>query len=341
MPVGALDSSRRNEATIHSVTTSQEGGGGFVNERRQLGRGLGALIPTAPAVDITQTPRTMPVAAPPTAVVTPARYQEVAPDRIRPNPQQPRKIFDDASHAELVHSVREIGLLQPIVVRALPAGTADADFEIVAGERRWRACQEAGITAVPVIIRETTDDALLQESLLENLHRANLNPLEEGAAYNQLLHDFDCTQEQLAARLGRSRSQVANSIRLLRLPTAVQRRVAAGVLSAGHARALLALDDPEAMDRLAARIVAEGLSVRDVEEIVALGTSQTKQRRSRNNRRTPVEYQTVAERLSEQLETRVSVSAGSKRGRIVIDFGDVEDLARIVDAIEGAARQQA
>lgn len=309
-----------------------------MNERRQLGRGLGALIPTAaPVIDFT-TRATAPRAA---MAPTPARYQEVPPGRIRPNPQQPRKIFDDTLHAELVHSIQEMGLLQPIVVRALPPGTPDADFEIVAGERRWRACQAAGITAVPVIIRDTTDDALLQEALLENLHRANLNPLEEGAAYNQLLQDFDCTQEQLAAKLGRSRSQVANSIRLLRLPTAVQRRVAAGVLSAGHARALLGLADPEAMDRLAARIVAEGLSVRDVEEIVALGSQPTKQRRQRTKSRTPVEYQTVAERLSEQLETRVSVSAGSKRGRIVIDFGDVEDLARIVDAIEGAAGRQA
>lgn len=310
-----------------------------MNERRQLGRGLGALIPTAPAIDLTAPTR--PTSVPSTApiVASPARYQEVPASRIRPNPQQPRKIFDEASHAELVHSVREIGLLQPIVVRALPPGTLEADFEIVAGERRWRACQSAGVTSVPVIIRQTSDDALLQEALLENLHRANLNPLEEGAAYNQLLHDFDCTQEQLAVRLGRSRSQVANSIRLLRLPTAVQRRVAAGVLSAGHARALLALDDPDAMDRLAARIVAEGLSVRDVEEIVAMGTSPSKQRKTRSNRRTPIEYQTVADRLSEQLETRVSVSSGSKRGRIVIDFGDVEDLARIVEAIEGATRQ--
>lgn len=312
-----------------------------MNERRQLGRGLGALIPTAPVVDLTDARRAPDQPARPQAAPNqaPARYQEVPPARIRPNPQQPRKIFDEASHAELVHSVREIGLLQPIVVRALPAETPDADFEIVAGERRWRACQDAGVTAVPVIIRQTSDDSLLQEALLENLHRANLNPLEEGAAYNQLLHDFDCTQEQLASKLGRSRSQVANSIRLLRLPTAVQRRVAAGVLSAGHARALLGLEDPEAMDRLAARIVAEGLSVRDVEEIVAMTGKQTKQRRTRSNRRIPVEYQAVADRLAEQLETRVSVSAGSKSGRIVIDFGDVEDLARIVDAIQGAAQQ--
>lgn len=314
-----------------------------MTERRQLGRGLGALIPTAPtaataAVDVRDSPRAAgPTPRSPRLGQPLARYLEVPPDRIRPNPQQPRKIFDDAAHAELVHSVREIGLLQPIVVRELPQGTPDADFEIVAGERRWRACTEAAITDVPVIVRQTTDDALLKESLLENLHRANLNPLEEGAAYNQLLHDFDCTQEQLASRLGRSRSQVANSIRLLRLPTAVQRRVAAGVLSAGHARALLGLSDPEAMDRLAARIVAEGLSVRDVEEIVAMGAQERKRRKSPTNRGTPIEFRTVADRLSERLETRVVVSRGSKRGRIVIDFGDVEDLGRIIDAIEGAS----
>lgn len=301
-----------------------------MSDRRQLGRGLGALIPTGPpVVDVTDAARRA-ATSPPGA----ARYQEVPAERIRPNPQQPRKIFDDAAHAELVHSIREIGLLQPIVVRALPASVPDADFEIVAGERRWRACQDAAVPIVPVIIRETSDAALLQESLLENLHRANLNPLEEGAAYNQLLHDFACTQEQLAARLGRSRSQVANSIRLLKLPTAVQRRVAAGVLSAGHARALLGLATAEEMDQLAARIVAEGLSVRDVEEIVALGSQGSKQRRTTTRRRTPVEYQAVADRLSEQFETRVTVSSGTKRGRIVIEFAGVEDLARIVEAIE-------
>jgi len=298
-----------------------------MSDRRQLGRGLGALIPTAPVVDITETAQSA------------ARYQEVAPGRIRPNPQQPRKIFDEAAHGELVHSIRQIGLLQPVVVRRLTPAVPEADFEIIAGERRWRACQEAGITRLPVIIRQTSDDALLQEALLENLHRANLNPLEEAAAYNQLLHDFSCTQEQLAGRLGRSRSQVANSIRLLKLPTGVQRRVAAGVLSAGHARALLGLQDPAEMDRLAARIVAEGLSVRDVEEIVAVGGEEpTKRRRTtRGGRQVPVEYQAVADRLSERLETRVVVTPGSKKGRIVIDFGGVDDLARIVDFLEGSS----
>lgn len=307
-----------------------------MTERRQLGRGLGALIPTGPVVDVTDRARQRVAQVAPDQVAPDqaARYQEVPVGRVRPNPQQPRKIFDEAAHTELVHSVREIGLLQPIVVRTL-AEDPDADFEIVAGERRWRACQDAGVETVPVIVRQTSDAALLQEALLENLHRANLNPLEEGAAYNQLLHDFSCTQEQLAQRLGRSRSQVANSIRLLRLPTAVQRRVAAGVLSAGHARALLSLPEAAEMDGLAARIVAEGLSVRDVEEIVAMGSGGGgKRRRSTGKRSTPVEYQVVAERLSEQLETRVAVSNGSKRGRIVIEFAGIEDLARIVAAID-------
>ena len=308
-----------------------------MTERRQLGRGLGALIPTAPA---TPAPTTVDVRDSRTATASGGadtgllRYREVAPDRIRPNPQQPRKIFDEAAHAELVHSVQDIGLLQPIVVR--PLAGADAEYEIVAGERRWRACSDAGMAAVPVIIRHTADDALLTEALLENVHRANLNPLEEGAAYNQLLHDFGCTQDELAQRLGRSRSQVANSIRLLKLPTPVQRRVAAGVLSAGHARALLGLTDPEAMERLAARIVAEGLSVRDVEELVALGQGeqQEKRQRKRRGREAPPEYQAVADRLAERLETRVRVSAGAKRGRLTIDFGDVTDLARIIELLE-------
>lgn len=306
-----------------------------MNDRRQLGRGLGALIPTAPAAQLRAVPA-LDVAVPA------ATYREVAPERIRPNPQQPRKIFDESAHLELVHSIREIGLLQPIVVRELREAADDGtDLEIVAGERRWRASRDAGLSHVPVIVRQTSDAALLQEALLENLHRANLNPLEEGAAYNQLLQDFDCTQEVLAKRLGRSRSQVANSIRLLRLPTPVQRRVAAGVLSAGHARALLGLNDPAAMEALATRIVAEGLSVRDVEEIVALTTSQdTRQRRGRTNRRrtVPVEYQAVAERLAERLETRVQVVPGAKKGRITIDFSDVVDLARIVDAIGAEGR---
>jgi ParB family chromosome partitioning protein len=315
-----------------------------MNDRRQLGRGLGALIPSAPPI-IAQRP---PGDDGPTAPVLDLReqaatYREVPADRIRPNPQQPRKIFDDAAHEELVHSVREIGLLQPIVVRALPA-SGDADFEIVAGERRWRACRDAGLALIPVIVRQTSDAALLQEALLENLHRANLNPLEEGAAYNQLLHDFDCTQEHLAQRLGRSRPQIANSIRLLRLPIAVQRRVAAGVLSAGHARALLGLADPEEMEALAARIVAQGLSVRDVEEIVSLSGRQDGQRRRRRatqRQNAPAEYQAVADRLAERLETRVQVVPGAKKGRITIDFSDVVDLARIVEVLDGAQQMRA
>lgn len=295
-----------------------------MTDRRQLGRGLGALIPTAPTIDLRDSVRSQSV----------AQYREVAAGLIRPNPNQPRKIFDEGAHAELVHSVKEIGLLQPIVVRPI-TNEPGIQFEIVAGERRWRACQEAGVAQIPVIVRQTSDDALLQESLLENLHRANLNPLEEGAAYNQLLHDFSCTQEQLATRLGRSRSQVANSIRLLRLPTTVQRRVAAGVLSAGHARALLALADAEEMEKLATRIVAEGLSVRDVEEIVALGTGSARKRRQRAKKPSLPEFQAVADRLGDRLETRVQVSSGARKGRITIDFASIDDLARIVAILEG------
>ncbi len=196
-----------------------------------------------------------------------AHYAEIPLGHISPNPRQPRQVFEEESLAELVFSLREVGLLQPIVVR--PVG--NERYELVAGERRWRAAQQAGFVTIPAIVRDTGDDVLLRDALLENLHRAQLNPLEEAAAYGQLLSDFGCTQEELAARIGRSRPQVSNTLRLLRLPAGVQRRVAAGILSAGHARALLALDSPADQERLAGRIVAEGLSVRTVEEIVAVG----------------------------------------------------------------------
>ncbi len=207
-----------------------------------------------------------------------AYFAEIPVDRISPNPRQPRQVFDEDEMAELVHSVREIGVLQPVVVRPVPADSPDAApdgegqrYELIMGERRWRASQQAGLSAVPAIVRETAEDDLLRDALLENLHRSQLNPLEEAAAYQQLLDDFGCTHDELASRIGRSRPQISNTLRLLRLPPLVQRRVAAGVLSAGHARALLGLDDAPAMERLAQRIVAEGLSVRSVEEIVAVG----------------------------------------------------------------------
>lgn len=294
--------------------------------RRGLGRGLGALIPTAGDSSGHE--------------VTSATYLEVPPSDIVPNPRQPRQVFDEDAMAELVHSVREIGLLQPVVVRRREDG---APFELIAGERRWRACQQAGLTTIPVIVRETADDDLLREALLENLHRAQLNPLEEAAAYQQLLADFGGTQEELAQKLGRSRPQVANTLRLLKLPPAVQRRVAAGVLSAGHARALLSLDDPEAMDMLAERIVAEGLSVRSTEEIVLLGDDGEPRRKRSTRRRSTASPQmaelidVVAGELAEALDTRVRIEGAktvTSRGRLVIEFADAEDLRRIVDLLE-------
>jgi len=265
-----------------------------------------------------------------------AQFAEIPVGAIRPNPRQPRSTFDADDLAELIYSVQQVGLLQPVVVR--PATTAyqlgdealvEAAYELVVGERRWRAAQAAGLEFVPAIVKQTQDDELLRDALLENLHRSDLNPLEEAAAYQQLLDDFGCTQEQLSSRVGRSRSQISNTLRLLRLPALVQRRVAAGVLTAGHARALLALDDAAAMERLAGRIVAEGLSVRNVEEIVAVGAvSEPSPRR----RRTAVVRQLddVAARLSDHFDTRVQVALGRRRGKVTIEFAGSEDLARIL-----------
>jgi len=256
---------------------------------------------------------------------------------VRPNPRQPRTVFDEEALAELVYSIREIGLLQPIVVRPVPDADADGPhFELVAGERRWRASREAGLERIPAIVRETADDDLLRDALLENLHRAQLNALEEAAAYQQMLDDFGCTQEELATRIGRSRPQVSNTLRLLRLPTPVQRRVAAGVISAGHARALLALDDTEAMDRLATRIVAEGLSVRAVEEIVAVGEADGRERArvARPRRPTAPGLTEIADRLSDRLETRVRIESGKSKGKVTIEFATLDDLRRIVDVID-------
>jgi ParB family chromosome partitioning protein len=260
------------------------------------------------------------------------RFAELPVAQVRPYPRQPRQVFDEEALAELVHSVREIGVLQPVVVR--PAGADEAGqprYELVMGERRWRAVQEAGLATIPAIVRETTDDDLLRDALLENLHRAELNPLEEAAAYQQLLDDFGCTHEELAGRIGRSRPQISNTLRLLKLPPAVQRRVAAGVLSAGHARALLGLEDTESMERLAGRIVSEGLSVRAVEEIVALGDGPVKpaRRKPRPGGHTS-ELDDLASRLGDRLDTRVTVALGRSKGRLSIDFASVEDLNRIV-----------
>lgn len=260
------------------------------------------------------------------APVPGATYAEVPIQSVSPNPNQPRTVFDEDDLSELASSIREVGVLQPIVVR--PVGSA---FEIVMGERRWRASQIAGLQTVPAIVRETSDTDLLRDALLENLHRAQLNPLEEAAAYQQLLEDFECTHEELATRIARSRPQISNTLRLLRLPAPVQRRVAAGVLSAGHARALLSLPDSAAMERLAHRIVAEGLSVRATEEIVALGTDSATPARRRASAAAPsAEMEDLGRRLSDRWDTRVKIAMGQRKGRIQIEFANREDFERIL-----------
>lgn len=270
------------------------------------------------------------------AVVPGAEFAELDIESIRPNPRQPRTVFDEDHMGELVHSIREIGVLQPVVVRRIPADQlAEADgkrFELIMGERRWRASQAAGLDVVPAIIKETSDDDLLRDALLENLHRSQLNPLEEAAAYQQLLDDFGCSHEELASRIGRSRPQISNTLRLLKLPPIVQRRVAAGVLSAGHARALLGMADGAAMERMAQRIVAEGLSVRNVEELVSLGEGNDapKARRPRAGGRHP-QLDDLTTGLSDHLETRVAIALGQRKGKITVEFASMEDLRRILD----------
>ncbi|CCQ48324.1 parB-like partition s domain protein [Pseudarthrobacter siccitolerans] len=266
------------------------------------------------------------------------RFAEIPVTDIHPNRKQPRSVFDEDDMAELVHSVREIGVLQPIVVRKSTESGGEP-FELVMGERRWRAVQAAGLETIPAIVRDTTDDDLLRDALLENLHRSQLNPLEEAAAYQQLLEDFGTTHEQLADRIGRSRPQVSNTLRLLKLPPLVQRRVAAGVLSAGHARALLALPDAAAMERLAQRIVAEGMSVRATEEAVTLYQDPAKP--AKNNiprpgaRHERLDY--LASSLSDRLDTNVKISLGVRKGRVSIEFASVEDLNRIMDVLAPGA----
>jgi len=262
-----------------------------------------------------------------------AHFAELPLDSITPNPRQPRDVFDEDALAELVTSIKEVGLLQPVVVRQV----GPASYELIMGERRWRACREAGLEAIPAIVRATDDDKLLLDALLENLHRAQLNPLEEAAAYDQLLKDFHCTHDQLADRIGRSRPQVSNTLRLLKLSPAVQRRVAAGVLSAGHARALLSVDDSEEQDRLAHRIVAEGLSVRAVEEIVTLMGSRpkaaTRTKGPRAGALVSPALNDLAGRLSDRFETRVKVDLGQKKGKITVEFASMEDLERILSSL--------
>lgn len=300
-----------------------------------LGRGLGELFartdgeprPPVPRegshiVDVT----TREVAHP---MPKGSKLVEIAPSQITPNPKQPRTVFDEDQLAELAESVKEIGVLQPIVVRPLGGD----QYELVMGERRWRAAQRAGLEAVPAIVRRTEDHDLLRDALLENLHRAQLNPLEEAAAYQQMLEEFDCTQEELSRRVKRSRPQISNTLRLLKLPPTVQRRVAAGVLSSGHARALLGIEDSAAQERMAQRIVAEGLSVRAVEELVALGElgAEDEGPRVRAPREVPARASEVAASLSEHFETRVKVDLGKRGGKVTIQFASEEDLERILD----------
>ncbi|GEE00642.1 putative chromosome-partitioning protein ParB [Gordonia spumicola] len=336
--------------------------------RGGLGRGLAALIPTGPTEEGNGTNTTRMGAAAADVVIgggtgtvprpgstissdpfadttrpvvddeLGAVYREIPPSEIEPNPHQPRTVFDEEALAELEHSINEFGLMQPIVVRELPSPTASGiKYQLIMGERRWRASTNVALGAIPAIVRQTPDGDMLRDALLENIHRAQLNPLEEAAAYQQLLEEFDVTHEELANRLGRSRPVITNMIRLLKLPIPVQRRVAAGVLSAGHARALLSLETgADAQEALAARIVAEGLSVRATEEAVTLanhdGATPTAVPRKRQPMQMPG-LQDVADRLSDRLDTKVTVSLSKRKGKVVIEFGSVDDLERIVTVI--------
>ncbi|WP_203825308.1 ParB/RepB/Spo0J family partition protein [Actinoplanes palleronii] len=345
--------------------------------RGGLGRGLGALIPTAPAAEpiengsdgasvavasaptaaVVVAPDGLPAAASPSPVAlvpapAPAAVAPLAPlgenefapvpgayfaelpvSSIEPNAKQPRHVFDEEALEELKTSIQEVGFLQPIVVREL----GDGRYELVMGERRWRAAQAVGKETIPAIVRNTPDDAMLRDALLENIHRANLNPLEEAAAYSQLLEEFGVSHEELARRIGRSRPQISNTIRLMNLPATVQRKVAAGVISAGHARALLGLEGAQAQEDLAIRIVKEGLSVRSTEEIVKMaeldGPAKTTTPPTRRAKVHAPALSDLAERLSDRFDTRVKVDIGRNKGKITIEFATVDDLERIVGMI--------
>jgi ParB family chromosome partitioning protein len=343
-------------------------------QRRGLGRGLGSLIPTSPpeqpapraeemgpagdstpgrhsakapqngaqngalngggvATLVAERPADDRPAEPAPVEVAGAYFAELPVGSITPNPRQPRQVFEEEAMAELVHSVKEIGLLQPIVVRR----TGDSSYELIMGERRWRATQQAGLDTIPAIVRQTDDDAMLRDALLENLHRSNLNPLEEAAAYRQLLDDFGCTHDELAGRIGRSRPQISNTLRLLNLSPAVQRRVAAGVISAGHARALLGVADSGAQDRLAGRVVSEGISVRGLEELVSVGEHGEEDDATtpvRHPRPTAPGLAELGDRLSDRLDTRVRVTLGRNKGKVAIEFASLTDLERIVSVID-------
>ena len=285
-----------------------------------LGRGLDALIPTSiiPTEIKTQT-----------GVIAAGR-DEIDVNNISANPKQPRTVFDEDQLTELALSIKEVGLLQPPVVRSIGNGK----YQLIMGERRFRAAKLAGLKSIPVIIRQTSDDQLLREALVENIHRSQLNPLEEAAAYQQLLNDFGYTHDELAMKLSKSRPVITNTMRLLNLPPAVQRRVAAGVISAGHARALLSLTDEKEIENLANRIVAEGLTVRAVEEIVASGGAKVKAGSVRSGKIIAPRLKQIADDLSDHLDTRVNVELGKQKGKIVIEFATIEDLERINKVIK-------
>jgi ParB family chromosome partitioning protein len=284
-------------------------------KRGGLGTNLDALIPTSLTVGGNEV----------------AQQNEVSIDSISPNPKQPRTVFNEDAMTELVASIKEIGILQPPVVRQ----TSPGRYELIMGERRLRAAKLAGLRSIPVIIRQTPDNELLREALIENIHRSQLNPLEEAAAYTQLLQDFNCTHDELAQKLGRSRPLISNTMRLLNLPASVQSRVASGVISAGHARALLGLSNEAEIDRLAKRIVAEGLSVRAVEEIIAAISPKAASKTKKKSAGTSPEVNEIAERLGDHLDTRVKIKGGKTKGEISIEFSGYADLARIVKKIEG------
>jgi ParB family chromosome partitioning protein len=300
------------------------------NKQTGLGRGLGELFQRTVAEPGDKTGRAKTTGS--ATLADDSYLAELDVSAIAPNPEQPRTVFDPDQLAELAASIQEVGVLQPIVVRPL----GGERYELVMGERRWRAAQQAGLRVIPAIVRETDESDRLRDALIENIHRVQLNPLEEAAAYQQLLTDFGITQEELASRLKKSRPQISNTMRLLKLPGTVQRRVAAGVLSAGHARALLGLDDPARMEKLAQRIVAEGLSVRATEELIALGDAETTARRAAKPRRTDARADEVAGVLADRLDTRVRVQLGTSKGRLVIEFADLDDLDRIALLIQGS-----
>ena len=284
-----------------------------------LGRGLDALIPTS----------VMPIEIKTQSGVVTANRDEIDVNNISANPKQPRTVFDEDQLTELALSIKEVGLLQPPVVRSIGNGK----YQLIMGERRFRAAKLAGLKSIPVIIRQTSDDQLLREALIENIHRSQLNPLEEGAAYQQLLNDFSYTHDELAVKLSKSRPAITNTMRLLNLPPSVQRKVAAGVISAGHARALLSLTDEKEIENLANRIVAEGLTVRAVEEIVATGAAKVKGGSVRSGKIIAPKLKEISDQLSDHLDTRVNVELGKQKGKIVIEFATIEDLERISKVI--------